>query len=421
MTTHKTETGSKLALGTLICALAPFSLGYFLSYLLRGANAIIEQDLVTDIGLSPAELGLVTAAYLGAFAVFQLPLGILLDKYGPRRVQTALLSVAAAGTLLFSISESAETLTVARAMIGLGFAGGLMASFKAVVIWIPEQRRALANALVMSSGAMGLLLATQPLEIVTQIYGWRNVFVALATVILFVALLILIVVPERISSAPVQNFIDQFRGVGAIFADRRYWAITPLLATTAGSHIAIQTLWAGPWLRDVGGLERSAVAEHLLIMAMAFFVGILLTGVVADWFVRRGVKLLNVMIFFMLLYLSSQVGIVLGINNEFMLPLWFVFGMLGQVAILAYPWLATQFGAAQSGRAHTAANLAIFGAAFGLQYVMGAIIELFPAATTGGYPPHSYQVAFGVTLLLQLLALAWYFLNLRLLNSATAP
>ena len=96
------------------------------------------------------------------------------------------------------------------------------------------------------------------------------------------------------------------------------------------------------------------------------------------------------MIFFTLLYLSSQVGTVLRINNDFMLPLWFVFGMHGQVALLAYPWLATQFGAAQSGRARTAANLAIIGAAFSLQYAIGATIELFPAAASGGYPPHSY-------------------------------
>ena len=104
-----------------------------------------------------------------------------------------------------------------------------------------------------------------------------------------------------------------------------------------------------------------------------------------------------------------------------MLPLLFVSGILGQGAILAYPWLATRFGEAQSGRARTAAAFAIIGAAFSLQYAIGATIELFPAAASGGYPPHSYQVAFGVTMLSQLLVLAWYFLNLRLLNTASAP
>ncbi|MEM7748856.1 MAG: MFS transporter [Pseudomonadota bacterium] len=419
MTSNNNNGPEKLGLLTLLCALAPFSAGYFLSYLLRGANAIIEKDLVAEIGLGPADLGLVTAAYLGGFALFQLPLGILLDKYGPRRVQTFLLSIAGLGALAFAYGQSVETLIAGRALIGLGFAGGLMASFKAVVIWIPEQRRALANALVMCSGAVGLLLATQPLEFVTQMFGWRDVFVALAVVIFALSLLIFTVVPEREGTAQAASFSNQLRGVGSIFADRRYWAITPLLATTSGAHVAIQTLWAGPWLRDVGGLAREAVAEHLLIMAIAFFCGILLTGVVADWFVRRGFNLLSVMIFFVLIYLASQIGIVTGIANELMLPVWFVFGMLGQVAVLAYPWLAIQFGAAQTGRAHTAVNLAIFGAAFTLQYVIGAIIEQFPSTASGAYAPEAYQTALGATLVLQLLALAWYFVNFQLFRNAS--
>ncbi len=388
-----------------------------MSYLLRGANAIIEKDLVAEIGLGPAELGLVTAAYLGAFAVFQLPLGILLDKFGPRRVQILLLSVAAAGILVFSFGQDAETLVVGRALIGLGFAGGLMASFKAVVIWIPEPRRALANALVMSSGAIGLLLATEPLEFVTQLFGWRDVFIALAGVTFFVAFLIFSVVPEKRSTVRAETFANQFRGVGAIFSDRSFWAITPLLATTAGSHIAIQTLWAGPWLRDVGRLEAEAVAAHLLMMAIAFFVGILLTGVVADGLVRRGANLLSVMMFFLLAYIGSQVGIVLGMTGDFLLPQWFAFGMLGQAAILAYPWLATHYGAAQSGKAQTAVNLTIFGAAFALQYVIGAIIEQFPATASGSYDPQSFQVAFGAALALQVVALVWYWINSSLFRS----
>ena len=382
-----------------------------MSYLLRGANAIIEKDLVAEIGLGPAELGLVTAAYLGAFAVFQLPLGILLDKYGPRRVQILLLSVAAIGTLIFAFGKNAETLIAGRAMIGLGFAGGLMASFKAVVIWIPEQRRALANALVMSSGGIGLLLATQPLEFATQLIGWRDVFMVLAVVTFAVALLIFMVVPETKTAPQVETFVGQVRGVGAIFADRGFWAITPLLAAAAGNHIAIQTLWAGPWLRDVGGLAPEAVASHLLMMAVAFFVGILLTGFVADWCVRRGMKLLSVMMFFLLVYIASQIGIVLGVTNAFMLPMWFIFGMLGQVVVLAFPWFASHFGAAQSGKAQTAVNLVIFGSAFALQYVIGAIIEQFQTTAAGSYDPLSFQVAFGATLALQLIALVWYWMN----------
>ena len=142
--------------GTVLLALLPFGLGYFLSQLFRAVNAVVAPDLVQDLHLDAGQLGFLTAAYLLAFALFQLPLGILLDRFGPRRVQAALLAIAALGAYLFSRGSDTLTLTLARALIGLGFAGGLMSSFKAVVIWVPEQRRALGSACVMSLGALGL-------------------------------------------------------------------------------------------------------------------------------------------------------------------------------------------------------------------------------------------------------------------------
>ncbi|MEQ1616665.1 MAG: MFS transporter, partial [Hyphomicrobiaceae bacterium] len=147
------------SLGLMVIVLLPFGLGYLLSYLFRAVNAVVAPDLVSQIGLSASELGLLTAAYLLAFACFQLPLGVLLDRYGPRRVQAALLVAAAVGAALFAAGWNVWTLSAARALIGVGFAGGLMSGFKAVVLWVPEPRRALANSLVMSLGAVGLLFS----------------------------------------------------------------------------------------------------------------------------------------------------------------------------------------------------------------------------------------------------------------------
>ncbi|MGI9520390.1 MAG: MFS transporter [Hyphomicrobiaceae bacterium] len=401
----------QIPMSTTVMALGPFALGYFLSYLFRAVNAIIESDLVAEIGLGPAELGLVTAAYLGAFALFQLPLGVLLDRFGPRRVQFSLLTIGAIGALLFGLADDVVTLVIARSLIGLGFAGGLMASFKAVVIWVKEPRRALANAVVMSAGAIGLLLATAPMELATQAVGWRNVFLILAGITLSFGLVILFLVPERHAATRPAPIGRQIWELGGIFRDRAFLALGPLLATTAGSHIAIQTLWAGPWFRDVAGFDRDGVATYLLIMAVAFLVGILVTGAVADWLVRRGVGILTVMIVGVILFLFSQVGVVMNVTSAAMLPIWVVFGMLGQVIILAYPWLSSYFGAERSGRAQTAVNLLIFATAFAMQYAMGEMIELFPIGASGNYAPEAYQVAFGVALGLQILALLWYWAN----------
>lgn len=391
----------------ILTVLTPFAAGYFLSQIYRSVNAVVGPDLVRDVGLGPAELGFLTSAYLLAFALFQLPLGVLLDRFGPRRVQAVLIAMAGIGSLLFAIGESFLTLTLARALIGLGFAGGLMSGFKAVVLWVSADRRALANSIVMSAGALGILVATKPIDLSVQLYGWRAVFVGLSLITVAAAAFILFVVPEKSSSSGGTSLKGQILAVGGILKDKALWRLVPLLATTAGAHIAIQTLWAGPWFRDVAGMDRDAVAWHLMILAIAFMAGILLSGAVADWFVRRGVHILSVMNGFLALFLVAEAMIILQIES-LILPAWILFGMTGQLAVLAYPWLSSHYGTALSGRANTAMNLLIFGVAFVAQYVIGAIIELFPTTASGGYAVEGYRLGFGLFLALQVLGLIWY-------------
>ena len=391
----------------ILTVLLPFATGYFLSQMYRSVNAVVGPDLTRDVGLGAAELGFLTSAYLLAFALFQLPLGVLLDRIGPRRVQAALIAIAGIGSLLFAVGDSFLTLTLARALIGLGFAGGLMSGFKAVVLWVSEERRALANSVVMSAGALGVLVATQPIDLSIQAFGWRTVFVGLGIITFAVAAFILLVVPEKQTRSDGVGLKGQVAAIGGILKDKAFWRLAPLLATTAGAHIAIQTLWAGPWFRDVGGLDRDAVALHLMIVAVAFMVGILLSGAVADWFIRRGVHILSVMNGFLIAFLISEALIIFQFESLF-LPAWLVFGMTGQLAILAYPWLSSHYGVALSGRANTAMNLLIFLAAFATQYFIGAIIELFPTTESGGYAVEGYQLGFGLCLAAQIIGLIWY-------------
>ena len=395
----------------VLTVLAPFAAGYFLSYAYRAVNALVAPDLVRDAGLDAGTLGMLTAAYLAAFALFQLPLGVLLDRFGPRRVQAALLCTAAAGSVVFSFGTDAPTLTFGRALIGLGFAGGLMAGFKAVVLWFPRQRHALANALIMSFGGLGLIAATVPAELAVQAIGWRGLFLVSSGITVLVAAVIFLVVPEypRRSGAgsPARS-----GGLGRIVRDPFFWRLAPLIALTGGTHIGIHTLWAGPWFRDVAGLGRDGVALHLAVIAAAFLTGALAQGVIADLLGRRGVDLLHVMLGTLALFLLAQIGILLELE-EIAPLLWFVFGMAGQAGVLAYPSLAAWFGTDLSARAQTATNLLLFLCAFGIQAAIGLVIDLFPVSAGGGYDPAGYRWGFGIFFVAQLLALAWYFLAAR--------
>lgn len=387
-------------------ALLPFAAGYFMSYLLRAVNAVVAPDLVRDLGLSPAELGLLTAAYLGAFALFQLPLGVLLDRYGPRRVQAGLLTVAAAGCAAFAFAPDFLGLFVARAVIGLGFSAGLMASYKSSATWVPADRRSLANTAIMSMGALGVVVATEPTEWLVALIGWRNAFLVFAGLILLAACFILVAAPRKDTLTAPAPLKQQFGQMLAIMKTPLFWRIAPLLGLTSGVQIGIQTLWAGPWLRDVMGFSREEVARHLLFMAVAFMVGILSVGVIADRLARRGVGPMQVMLGFNLLYFAAQAVIVLRVDG-LVFPAWLFVAAFGQVAVLAFPWFAAHIGKELAGRANATINFTMFVAAFASQYLVGLIIGLFPA-TGSGYSAQGYSWAIGIFLAAQLLAYGWY-------------
>jgi predicted MFS family arabinose efflux permease len=390
----------------LFTALLPFAAGYFMSYLLRAVNAVVAPDLVKDLGLSPAQLGLLTAAYLGAFALFQLPLGVLLDRYGPRKVQAGLLTIAALGCVAFAHAEGLLGLFAARAVIGLGFSAGLMASYKSSATWVPLERRSLANTAIMSVGALGVVVATEPTQYLVSFIGWRNAFTVFAGMILLAALFILIVAPAKDTVGTPAPLRTQFGQMLSILRTPLFWRIAPLLGLTSGVQIGIQTLWAGPWLRDVMGLTREEVARHLLFMAVAFMVGILSVGLIADRLGRRGIGPMKVMLGFLVLYFLAQALIVFRAGS-LMFPAWLMVAAFGQVAVLAFPWFAARVGKELAGRANATINFTMFVAAFASQYLVGIIIGLFPASATG-YSPQGYSWALGLFLLAQILALIWY-------------
>lgn len=402
-----------------LLVLAPFGCGYFMSYLFRAVNAVIAPDLVGEFGLTATALGLLTSAYIFAFAAFQLPLGVLLDRFGPRRVQASMLTVAAVGAVIFALAPSEAWLIFGRGLIGLGSAVGLMASFKAVVLWTPPERVPLMNSAVMAFGGMGIVVATQPADFMVQLIGWRGVFFGLAVIALAVAGLILAAVPEKRQGLAGGDLAAQFRTLLRIYSDREFWRIAPFVATTAGAHIAIQTLWAGPWLADVAGLARDAVAFYLLATAIGFVIGVLGAGAIADRLRRYGVGELTVMTGALLLLMASQAVIVLRITDGMLLT-WMVFGATGQLGILAFGYLSAWFGVSVAGRANTALNLIIFGTAFVTQYAIGWIIDLWPQQPGGGYPAEAYSVSFGIFLALEALALAWYLICPRGTRPTTA-
>ncbi len=402
------------AVRVILTVFLPFAGGYYMSYFFRSVNAVIAPNLIGDIGLSAGDLGLLTAAYFMAFAAFQIPLGLLLDRYGPPKVQFALLMTAAAGAFIFAIGDSKSTLFIGRAMIGLGVSGGLMSSFKAIVLWFPRDRIPLVNGLFMAFGGLGAMSATVPVEAAMAVTDWRGVYGGIGMATALIAFVILFLTPEKANTDPIEPLREQFKGILNVYRTGLFWRVGPLAFTSASAGMAIQGLWAGPWLRDVAGLDDSAVATHLFLIALAMTCGFAAMGVISDVAYRKWrIPPRTVMVLGVMAFTLVQIGILLE-PVTISYAVWFVFGLVSNFSAMAFAVLSQHFPASLSARSNTALNVLVFASAFAGQYAVGAIIDLFPLAESGGYRPEAYQAAFGMLAAVQVLAVVWYVVAGRL-------
>jgi MFS family permease len=399
--------------------LLPFAAAYFLSYLYRSVNAVIAPDLARDFALSAASLGLLTSAYFLTFAAFQLPLGLLLDRFGPRRTDAALLLVAALGALLFAVAPALPLLIVGRALVGLGVSGCLMSGIKANVMWFPLSRLGSMNGWMFFAGGLGLIAATVPVEAAIKLADWRVLFLVLALLTVAAAGLVFFVVPEREGTAVHESLRAQLDGLRRVFSDRRFWQIALVATTLQSTNMAVQGLWAGPWLRDVAGLARDAVAFHLFVMACATTIGFLFWGHFAARLARHGVSIFSVYVLGMGVFLVFQLLVTAGLAQGALLW-WVGYGFFGTAGSLSYAILPRRYPPALAGRVNTALNSMVFAWAFVVQWGVGAVISLWPATATG-YDPDGYRAGFGVFLAVQAGAWAWTVVAMRRAAPSSDP
>ena len=400
----------------IACVFLPFAAGFYLSYLFRNINAVIADPLNTELGLDAGQFGLLTSVYFLTFAAAQLPVGILLDRYGPRRVQSALFIIAAFGAILFALSESFLPLVLSRALIGLGVAAALAAGLKAIVLWFPKERLPLANGWMVMLGALGAVTATTPVEALLASTGWRELFLLLAALTAACALIVYMFVPDAPSVDPAVSQ-EMAPGLRAVFTDRRFWRLAPLSATSIGTAWALQGLWAAGWLTDVERFDRAALVRHLLVMAVALCVGALLIGWAADRLRSRGISLRMLLGCLAALFIAAQLALIFRCFSSSYV-LWAVIAAVGSGTVLSFAILAEYFPKELTGRANAALNVFHMGGAFALQCLSGFVIAAW-AREDGHYPVIAYQVAFAINLLLQIMALVWFSLP-RLQSLASA-
>jgi predicted MFS family arabinose efflux permease len=383
----------------------PFAAGYFLSYAFRAVNAAIGPDLSRELGLGPAAFGAITSAYFATFALAQLPLGVALDRWGPRRTEAALLCVAALGALVFAYAGDARELLVGRALIGLGVSSCLMAAFKANASFWPIGRLPLANGLLMGFGGLGAASATIPVEMLLAVTDWRGVISLMAVATLCVAALIWLAAPDPAPAAATVTLGEQARGILRVLAGVPFWRVTALTGITHGTYLAYQTLWAGPWMRDVAGLGRADVALGLALVTGVMAISYPFFGALADRMAARGVATADAFAGYAAAFILLQIPLAAGWTGA-PLATWAAFGFLGCGTVVGYAVLTQQSPPEMAGRVNAAINLVVFLVAFAVQSAVGATLTAFGSDLAAGH-----SAALGVATGLQALAWLWFILG----------
>jgi predicted MFS family arabinose efflux permease len=400
-----------LAVHPIATVLLPFTSAFFLQELYRVAGAVMAPRLVEDFALDARAIGLLTSVYFLTFAAMQLPAGLLLDRFGPRRVLATLLCFGILGTLIFSTAAGFGALLAGRAMLGLAGSACLMASFTAAALWFPRERLVLVNGAILGLGSLGGLLATVPMEWLLRVVDWRWAWAGMGLLTCGVIFGLVRLAPERAAQTARGA---GWAGYGAILRMPLFWRIAPAATLTQGTWLAYQGLWAGAWLDDVAGLAQPAVAAHLLLMISAAVPGYLLFGLAAERLQRLGASARQTFIAGQIAFLAVQV-LILTMPERATWLTWAAFGLLGTAGGLGFPILTQASPQHLAGRANSALNLSLFTGAFALQFGIGWMIGYWPRDGSGSYPAAAHWWTFLAQTGSQALALGWFFLAPRLL------
>lgn len=368
---------------------APFALAYFFSYLVRNVDATIFKDLEAAFDLTKGELGIMSAAYFFSFTLAQIPLGYALDAYGARRVQSALYCLAAVGCMLAATATGFVSMSLARFLIGLGVAGGLMCALQAISQWFPPERLPLINNIMLAVGGLGSMAATWPIQQINLMVEWRLIFWGLVGVALLVPALLLAITPEPDKPKAKAN-----RSLGTmldIIRHPAFYVLVPAMTFGMGAGMSMQSLWVGPWVTDRLGLDDEAKSLVLLAINATFVITALGLGWMAPRMKAWGWSIPALMLS-TLICGAAAYALLAVLPPVFGVWLFAVVIICQNGTFLIYAYLTQQVGPQVAGVSNALINCLVFGFVWMLMSLTGYIIDGVKAM--GGSLDQGYTAAF---------------------------
>ena len=390
-----------------------FAFAYFFSALLRAITATLSPTLTQEFSLQARDLGLLAGGYFLGFAATQLPLGTWLDRHGPKKVILAFLGVAVVGCLAFSLATSFSGLLAARVLCGVGVSACLMAPLTGFRRWFEPTTQLRANSWMLMTGSLGMVASTLPVQWLVPLAGWRPLFWGLAlAVVLSMAVIAWQVprwpVPPAAPASP-STAAPETGGYAAVWRNPYFRRMTPIGFFSYGGMIAVQTLWAGPWMVKVAGYDPLDAAQGLFWINVSMLCTFWSWGLLNPLLARRGYTTERLIAWGLPLSFLVLVGIIAA-GPMAGAGAWALFCMTSTFVSLAQPAVGMAFAPALAGRALSAYNLVIFAGVFVVQWGIGLLVDGFAAAGLGAVG--SFQAAISVFLALSVASYG-YFLQAR--------
>ena len=373
-----------------------FAFGYFISTLVRGITATLSPTLTQEFSLGAKDLGLLAGGYFLGFSLTQLPLGRWLDRHGPKKVILAFLLVAVLGCLAFAWADRFEGLLLARVLCGVGVSACLMAPLTGYRRWFDPSLQLRSNAWMLMTGSLGMLASTLPVQWLMPVWGWRLIFVALGAGVALAMLLMFWIVPRWPAQVAVPHSGPDDGGYREIWRNPYFWRMTPIGFFSYGGMVAIQTLWASPWMTQVAGWSAGEAASGLFVINLSMLLAFWTWGWITPGLTRRGLHADRLIAWgmplnFVVLVVLVASGPAAGSAAAGLLAL---FCVSSTFVALAQPAVGMAFAPHLAGRALSAYNLVIFAGVFVVQWGIGLLVDL--ARGMGLERAAAYQSAFAV-------------------------
>lgn len=410
MTIEQSVPAQRLLSVTALAILATLGVLYIVSQFLRNSVGVIAPNLASEVGLSPLEIGLLSSMYFFVFAAVQLPLGVALDRFGPKLCMLVSVVITVIGCAVFALAQGAAGLVTGRALLGLGTACFLMAPLALYARWFAPERFSTLGGIHLGIGSLGALAATAPMAYSTATFGWRATFLGVGAFTIAIGLLTLLIVsdqpPGTKATTRRESLSESIAGIWAVIRTPSIGRIFMIQLASYPSYILVVGLWGGPYLTHIYGYDLKGRGDILFVAALAQIVGSFFWGPADRLFGRHKIPIMLACSF------SCTALAAFALLGMMPAPLLVaVFALLGFSTGAVSIVLAHGRSLVPShllGRTMTLLNIGTMGGGFVVQLISGAVIELF-AGEGGAYPLIAYQVVFGLQAAFMLVALAVYY------------